>query len=134
MIFQKERFGVQHGRVLAKQEGLHFDELDVVLLGALTGEARVITCPLHCALRLVLISISGFGRVVSLVGVCSLGWLTGGRGLRLRGLVVLLVFGLGREGQALTYSQLLLCVRRRGWLLARLLGVLELRVEVCVDA
>lgn len=44
VIFQKERFRIEHRRVFTEKQSLHLDKLNVAILGIMAGQARVTRC------------------------------------------------------------------------------------------
>ena len=133
VILQEKRLRVQHGRVLAEEKRLYLHELDVCILRGRARQARAFTS--FRFLCRVLVGVAGGHRVlINLFTSCAGlgGRITVVRSLGLGRLVVVGV--LGAQGEALAHAQLFFAGGRRGLRLAAFLGVLELGVEVGVDA
>lgn len=62
VIFQKERFGIEHRWVFTEKQSLNLDKLNVTILGILAGQARVTRCGV-CVLGLS-VSVLGLNRLL----------------------------------------------------------------------
>lgn len=119
MIFQKERFWIEHRRILTEEQSLNFDKLNVSVLRVLARKARGVSSSRVCGRLFICVIIlqrllvgGCYGRIGSLgrLSMCR-AWLRLGR------LIVLRIAYLWGECHTLSHADLLLVTSRGGLLI-----------------